>query len=1517
DTVTATGGDSGAGIGGGADGSGSNIKISGGTVTATGGEYGAGIGGGFSGSGSDITISGDTVTATGGYSGAGIGGAYNASGSNIKISGGSVKAVAGEDANDIGGGRGQEAYIPTLADGNTQVYLFKIDNDSGADIKINHTAYPTNHMGEGKIYAYLPAKTVNEPNVVTVGAKTTKHIYDTNNTKWLIVPTVTAPEAKNSLVYTGAAQDLVTEGNTTGGKMVYSLEQDDGYQETIPTGRDADTYTVWYKSIDGETYANTLPASVSVTIEKATRVITNAGTVRNQSTVYGSGDFDAPITNNVAGTVEYSADGQACDAEGLKTYLAGKNVSDSPVVVVYTFTPRDTKNYDSLTTGMSFTITPATPEMTWGTTSQSAAYTGTEIVTSKLTPPNVTLKNSESYSGTFTYSYRAQGSSAAFTSGLPTERGTYEVKASIAAGGNYTAAETESTMTLTVDWLTTSEVATLSDQGDNPLSGASWWAQRVTFKAPNGYTISHRVEGTYGASFDYDTQTGAEGETVTYYLKNSDGEIAQKTATVRIDRTAPTWPAEGGISVKENWWKSLLNTISFGLFYKEATVDVKASATDSLSGVAAYYYYVDETGSTRVLNSDELAVKPFTKIEGTGPQKLTSLDSENQYVVYAYAVDQAGNKSGYVCTEGVVLDRTAPTISGISTPSKEALTLTDTSATISFTGSEAGTCFYRISDTVLNDIKDFATSSENSQGMTVWTAKTGVSSVDMTTEAKQITLSNLNPNTTYTLYLAAVDQAGNNSIVYSKTFTTCKTMPTITTNPSISGTYGQKVEEMPLTDGTAKVGSEVITGTWAVTDSNKANVPVVGTTATYQVTFTPADTYGGKYDTVIVTVKPTVAPRSLGADEVSITEVAGSFTYDYGTPIEPAVSCSTGSPASGIYVSDRGARITTNDIKVTYANNINAGEAKVTLSGQGNYTGTVTKNFTIDKANGKAVASMDGSYTDNGQTYTYRVEAVPAGGADVNGLEYLMLPQGTSPTGSETWQTSWVFAGITPNTVMVFYARMKATANTYVGAESSKTVTFEKLTPPMPALNFTVDSSDPDNITVTIVPVSGAEYSFNGGGSWTDENTKDHYTIDDEIQLAIRIKETATHNASDTNTLTTNLTTYDITVANGSAAVNGNTVTKGYPGQTVTVTAATRSGYNVSGFTVVRGGMSLTVSADKKTATFTMPAEAVSLKAEYQKIESGSGGGSGNPGGSTDTGEGNRNPGTLTPRTSPAPGMVNNLNAGGGLGIQPGNTGTGVNRPDAGKPYIRDQSGKEGWDAIKDEVNHTQEGRTVTVDMNGSTVVSGDVLNEIKGKDIMIVFDMGGGITWSVNGQSITDYRIGNIDFSVTVGTNAIPVDIINNVTGEHYSQQISLAYDGEFGFTAVLSINMEAGNAGLYANLFYYNERIGELEFICADEIAADGRAELVFTHASDYAIVVDTRPMDSSVDAVDSDSKAEVSETGNGSTQTGNGSTQSGTEAADSRWNPLWLILIGAVVIVIGLGVFFIVKKKKPENE
>ena len=66
-SLTAEGGDKGgAGIGGGMEITGSNIKITGGTIEAVGGEGAAGIGGGVYGSGRDIEISGGKVSATGG-----------------------------------------------------------------------------------------------------------------------------------------------------------------------------------------------------------------------------------------------------------------------------------------------------------------------------------------------------------------------------------------------------------------------------------------------------------------------------------------------------------------------------------------------------------------------------------------------------------------------------------------------------------------------------------------------------------------------------------------------------------------------------------------------------------------------------------------------------------------------------------------------------------------------------------------------------------------------------------------------------------------------------------------------------------------------------------------------------------------------------------------------------------------------------------------------------------------------------------------------------------------------------------------------------------------------------------------------------------------------------------------------------------------------------------------------------------------------------------------------------------
>ena len=251
-------------------------------------------------------------------------------------------------------------------------------------------------------------------------------------------------------------------------------------------------------------------------------------------------------------------------------------------------------------------------------------------------------------------------------------------------------------------------------------------------------------------------------------------------------------------------------------------------------------------------------------------------------------------------------------------------------------------------------------------------------------------------------------------------------------------------------------------------------------------------------------------------------------------------------------------------------------------------------------------------------------------------------------------------------------------------------------------------------------------------------------------------------------------------------------------------------------------------------------------------------------------------------------------------------TDKGKEKGDSIKPYIKDDSGKEGWDVIKPQLEEAKAGDTVTVAMNGTTVVPKDVIDSIKGKDTTLVLDMGNGLSWKIYGQDITD-AAGDIDFDVTVGADAgksIPVDVINNVTGERSSLNLTLAYDGEFGFTATLTVNMESKNAGLYANLFYYNEQTGELEFISAGQIDADGNVELVFTHASDYTIVVDAKIMSD-----------------NGQTDNKSDETIPAPKTDDSTskyaWNNTIIIIIGICIILIVFGAVFYVRKKSGSEE
>lgn len=253
---------------------------------------------------------------------------------------------------------------------------------------------------------------------------------------------------------------------------------------------------------------------------------------------------------------------------------------------------------------------------------------------------------------------------------------------------------------------------------------------------------------------------------------------------------------------------------------------------------------------------------------------------------------------------------------------------------------------------------------------------------------------------------------------------------------------------------------------------------------------------------------------------------------------------------------------------------------------------------------------------------------------------------------------------------------------------------------------------------------------------------------------------------------------------------------------------------------------------------------------------------------------------------------------------------TDSSKPESGKPFIKGDSGKSGWDVIRSRIEAAKDGETINVDMNGSTIVPQNIFESIKDRDITVIFDMGDEVTWTVNGKDIMNI-FGDIDFGISYGENAgagIPLDIINNVTGERYRVNLTLAHDGEFGFAAVLTINMDKKNAGLYANLFYFNKQMGKLEFICSDEIDAAGNAGLVFTHASDYTVIVDEKPMDRADAGVEnSSSEAETNDGKNPdaeiieSPHTGN------------VWLLNWLIVLGAVMIILGAGAVLMIKKEK----
>lgn len=133
------------------------------------------------------------------------------------------------------------------------------------------------------------------------------------------IPTVTAPTV-NTLTYNGAEQALVAAGKTTGGTMLYRLD-DSEWSEQLPTAKNAGEYTVWYKVQGNAEYADVAEQSLPVTVAKKAVTVT----ALDQSAYTGS---TAPDLSSPKADKDYKVEG-----------LVGADTLSGTVTLTYAQTP--------------------------------------------------------------------------------------------------------------------------------------------------------------------------------------------------------------------------------------------------------------------------------------------------------------------------------------------------------------------------------------------------------------------------------------------------------------------------------------------------------------------------------------------------------------------------------------------------------------------------------------------------------------------------------------------------------------------------------------------------------------------------------------------------------------------------------------------------------------------------------------------------------------------------------------------------------------------------------------------------------------------------------------------------------------------------------------------------------------------------------------------------------------------------------------------------------------------------
>ena len=177
---------------------------------------------------------------------------------------------------------------------------------------------------------------------------------------------------------------------------------------------------------------------------------------------------------------------------------------------------------------------------------------------------------------------------------------------------------------------------------------------------------------------------------------------------------------------------------------------------------------------------------------------------------------------------------------------------------------------------------------------------------------------------------------------------------------------------------------------------------------------------------------------------------------------------------------------------------------------------------------------------------------------------------------------------------------------------------------------------------------------------------------------------------------------------------------------------------------------------------------------------------------------------------------------------------------------------EESFANVIEAVNKAKTGSKIRVNLLKTTKIPANVFESIKGKDMNVTFKVSDQASWIINGKDIIGNVTAPIDLGLVVGTSDIPKQKVTALADGNETIQLSLNYDGVFGFEGILRLSVGTDYSGKIANLYYYNEATGKFEYYQAAQVKEDGTVDFKFSHASDYVIVLNDTDMSQTTGSV-----------------------------------------------------------------